>query len=97
MLIDLPVNGETRKALVTSGKLGISRRSTAPTANGSGTRTMVAQKLVTAIDPKTGAKTINTAASIPRKPGVTTCPSHPGARGWPATAIAHGPAISICR
>jgi len=86
LLIDLPVNGETRKALVTSGKLGILEAIDRTNGQWLWHKEMVAQNLVTAIDPKSGEKTINTAL-IPRSgQGVTTCPANPGARGWPATA-----------
>ena len=55
-------------------------------ANGFGTMKPVPQNIVTAVDPKTGRKTINQAA-IPQI-GKTTmnCPADPGGRGWPATA-----------
>jgi alcohol dehydrogenase (cytochrome c) len=86
MLIDLPVNGQTRKALVTSGKLGMLEAIDRTNGEWLWHKEMVYQNLVTAVDPKTGAKTINVAL-IPRNgQGVTTCPTNPGARGWPATA-----------
>jgi alcohol dehydrogenase (cytochrome c) len=86
LLIDLPVNGQTRKALVTSGKLGMLEAIDRTNGEWLWHKEMVYQNLVTAVDPKTGAKTINVAL-IPRNgQGVTTCPTNPGARGWPATA-----------
>ncbi len=86
MLIDLPVNGEMRKALVTSGKLGIIEVIDRTNGQWLWHKEMVPQNVVAAIDPKSGAKTIN-ASIVPRigQPA-TTCPSNPGARGWPATA-----------
>jgi len=86
LLIDLTVNGETRKALVTSGKLGILEAIDRTNGQWLWHKEMVAQNLVTAIDPKSGAKTINTALIPRNNQGVTTCPSNPGARGWPASA-----------
>jgi alcohol dehydrogenase (cytochrome c) len=85
-LIDLPVNGETRKAVVTTGKLGIIEALDRTNGQWLWHRETVPQNVVAAIDPKTGEKTINVAA-IPHI-GQTTvnCPADPGGRGWPATA-----------
>ena len=86
MLVDLPVNGETRKAVVTAGKLGIVEAIDRTNGQWLWHKETVPQNVVAAIDPKTGEKTINVAA-IPHI-GQTTvnCPSDPGGRGWPATA-----------
>ena len=85
-LIDLPVNGETRKAVVTTGKLGIVEALDRTNGQWLWHKETVPQNVVAAIDPKTGEKTINVAA-IPHI-GQTTvnCPADPGGRGWPATA-----------
>jgi len=86
LLVDLPVNGETRKAVVTTGKLGIIEAIDRTTGQWLWHKETVPQNVVAAIDPKTGEKTINPAA-IPHI-GQTTvnCPADPGGRGWPATA-----------
>jgi alcohol dehydrogenase (cytochrome c) len=86
MLVDLPVNGEIRKAVVTTGKLGIIEAIDRTNGQWLWHKETVPQNVVAAIDPKTGEKTINVAA-IPHI-GQTTvnCPSDPGGRGWPATA-----------
>jgi alcohol dehydrogenase (cytochrome c) len=86
MLVDLPVNGETRKAVVTTGKLGIIEAIDRTTGQWLWHKETVPQNVVASIDPKTGEKTINPAA-IPHI-GQTTvnCPADPGGRGWPATA-----------
>jgi alcohol dehydrogenase (cytochrome c) len=86
MLVDLPVNGETRKAVVTTGKLGIVEALDRTNGQWLWHKETVPQNVVAAIDPKTGEKTINVAA-IPHI-GQTTvnCPADPGGRGWPATA-----------
>ena len=86
MLIDLPVNGETRKAVVTTGKLGIIEALDRTNGQWLWHKETVPQNVVASIDPKTGEKTINP-ASIPHI-GQTTvnCPADPGGRGWPATA-----------
>jgi alcohol dehydrogenase (cytochrome c) len=86
LLVDLPVNGETRKAVVTTGKLGIIEAIDRTTGQWLWHKETVPQNVVASIDPKTGEKTINPAA-IPHI-GQTTvnCPADPGGRGWPATA-----------
>ena len=86
MLVDLTVNGEPRKALVTTGKLGIIEAIDRTNGQWLWHKETVPQNVVASIDPKTGVKTIN-AAAIPHI-GQTTvnCPADPGSRGWPATA-----------
>ena len=86
ILVDLPVNGVTRKALVTVGKLGIIEVLDRNTGEWLWSKETVYQNVVQSIDPKTGKKTINP-ASVPQI-GKTTvnCPADPGGRGWPATA-----------
>ncbi len=86
ILVDLPVNGETRKQVVTTGKLGIIEALDRTDGSWLWHVETVPQNVVASIDPETGAKTINE-ETIPRI-GQTTfnCPADPGGRGWPATA-----------
>ena len=86
MLIDLPVNGQLRKAMVTAGKLGIIEAIDRTNGEWLWHKETVPQNVVASIDPKTGEKTINQAV-VPHL-GQTTvnCPADPGGRGWPATA-----------
>ena len=86
ILVDLPVNGEMRKQVVTTGKLGIVEALDRTNGDWLWAVETVPQNVVASIDQVTGAKTINEAA-IPRI-GETTvnCPADPGGRGWPATA-----------
>jgi len=85
-LVDLTVNGEVRKAVVTTGKLGIIEAIDRTNGQWLWHKETVPQNVVASIDPKTGAKTIN-AASIPAIGRTTVnCPADPGSRGWPATA-----------
>jgi alcohol dehydrogenase (cytochrome c) len=86
ILVDLPVNGADKKLLVTTGKLGIVEAIDRTNGDFQWAKETVPQNVVNAIDPKTGAKTINQDA-IPHI-GATTvnCPADPGGRGWPATA-----------
>jgi alcohol dehydrogenase (cytochrome c) len=86
ILVDLPVDGKVRKALVTVGKLGIIEALDRVTGEWLWSRETVYQNVVSAINPKTGAKTINQ-ASVPHiGMTATNCPADPGSRGWPATA-----------
>jgi len=62
LLIDLPVNGETRKAVVTTGKLGIIEALDRTNGAWLWHKETIPQNVVAAIDPKTGEKTINVAA-----------------------------------
>jgi len=86
ILVGLPINGTTRKALVTVGKLGIIEVLDRTTGEFLWHKETVYQNVVTGINPKTGEKTINQ-DTIPHI-GKTTvnCPADPGGRGWPATA-----------
>ena len=86
VLVDLPVNGKTRKALVTVGKLGIIEVLDRTNGEWLWHKETVYQNVVTGVDPKTGEKTINQEA-VPHI-GKTTvnCPADPGGRGWPATS-----------
>jgi len=102
LLIDLPVNGQTRKTVVTSGKLGIIE--TIDRVNGEWLwhKETVPQNVVSSIDPKTGEKTINPAV-IPAV-GQTTfnCPADPGGRAWQATSYSpksrmlYMPTVEFC-
>ncbi len=86
VLVDLPVNGQTRKALVTAGKIAILEVLDRISGQFLWAKETVPQNIVASINPTTGEKTLNPEA-IPHI-GKTTvsCPADPGARGWPATA-----------
>jgi alcohol dehydrogenase (cytochrome c) len=86
VLVNIPVDGKTRKALVTVGKIGVIDALDRTNGQFLWSQPTVYQNVVASVDPKTGVKTLNPAA-IP-KIGQTTlnCPADPGSRGWPATA-----------
>ncbi len=86
ILVDLPVDGKVRKALVTVGKLGIIEALDRTTGEWLWSKETVYQNIVSAIDPRTGDKTINQAVVPHIGMTVTNCPADPGSRGWPATA-----------
>lgn len=87
ILVDLEHNGETVPALVTVGKTGIIGALDRRDGSYLWSVETVFQNVVEAIDPETGARTINMDA-WPRI-GETTvnCPADPGARSWAATAF----------
>jgi alcohol dehydrogenase (cytochrome c) len=86
----LPVNGAMRKVIVTGGKQAIFEAVDAATGEYLFSIDLGMQNVITAIDPRTGEKTINP-ESIPEPssrrlslPGI--CPDTLGARNWMATA-----------
>ena len=97
LLIDLPVNGETRKALVTAGKLGILEVIDRSNGQWLWHKEMVPQNVVAAIDAKTGEKTINAAITPRIGQPATTCPANPGARGCRRARSVRKADCSTCR
>jgi len=85
-IVDLDVDGETRRLVVTSSKLAIFEALDAETGEFVFARDMGIQNVITDIDPETGAKTFN--MDLIAGPGQTTefCPHAGGARSFPATA-----------
>ena len=86
LLVDLPVNGQTRKAVVTTGKLGIIEAIDRTNGEWFWGKETVPQNVVASIDPKTGEKTLNPSALPHIGRTTVNCPADPGGRGWPATA-----------
>jgi len=102
ILVDLPVNGQVRKQVITTGKLGIIESLDRTTGQWLWAKETVPQNVVSSIDPKTGEKTINPNA-LP-KIGQTTqnCPADPGGKAWQATAYSprtqtlYMPTVEFC-
>jgi alcohol dehydrogenase (cytochrome c) len=86
-LITLPVNGQPRKLVVTAGKTAIFDALDAKTGEFVFAKDMGLQNQVTAIDPKTGEKTVNPAVEPQAGVAKLLCPTPFGARNWPASAI----------
>ncbi len=101
-LVELQVNGATRKLVVTAGKMAIYDALDAATGQYIFSMDLGLQNVVTAIDPKTGAKTINPDV-VPGdgKPHMV-CPHPGGARSWiptsysPDTKILYNPLVESC-
>ncbi|MGV8989375.1 MAG: pyrroloquinoline quinone-dependent dehydrogenase [Cypionkella sp.] len=86
LLIDLPVKGEVRKTVVTTGKLGITEALDRTTGEWLWAKETAPQNVVLSIDPTTGEKKIN--PDVIPVIGQTTfnCPADPGSKAWQATA-----------
>ncbi len=86
-LVTLPVNGKPTRLVVTGGKIALFDAVDRATGKYAFSRDLGIQTLVTAIDPKTGYKTIR--PDLKPEAGVTKqlCPHSGGGRNWPATAI----------
>jgi alcohol dehydrogenase (cytochrome c) len=101
-LIKLPVNGETRTLAVTAGKQAIFDALDATTGEYLFSKDLGLQNVVTAIDPKTGAKTVNPKVVPGGAEPVTVCPHPGGAKSWipssynPDTKIVYVPLVESC-
>jgi alcohol dehydrogenase (cytochrome c) len=101
-ILHLPVNGEMKKLVVTGGKVGIFDALEAATGKYAFSVDMGPQTLISAIDPKTGAKTIDRALLPDRNHVVTVCPHGGGGRNWmptaynPETQVLFVPAQETC-
>ncbi|MBU6320097.1 MAG: PQQ-binding-like beta-propeller repeat protein [Alphaproteobacteria bacterium] len=86
-LTSLRINGETRRVVMTIGKMAILDVLDAASGAYLFSIDTGTQNIVTKIDPKTGAKTIDLEKlPDPNRPSVY-CPSPSGARSWPATSV----------
>jgi alcohol dehydrogenase (cytochrome c) len=102
ILVDLPVNGQMTKQVITSGKLAIVESLDRTTGQWLWAKQTVPQNVVSAIDPKTGEKTIN--PDVIPAIGKTTvnCPADPGGRAWQATSYSpkthflYMPTVEFC-
>jgi alcohol dehydrogenase (cytochrome c) len=87
-LVDLPVEGKTRRVVVTTGKMAITEGMDAATGKWLFAKDLGLQNIVASIDPVTGKKTY--AAGV--EPDLTgarrnlQCPSSYGYKNWPANA-----------
>ena len=86
ILVDLPFNGQVRKQVVETGKIGITESLDRTTGQWLWAKETVPQDIVASIDPKTGEKTINQAAMPHIGQTTFNCPEDPGAKAWQATA-----------
>jgi alcohol dehydrogenase (cytochrome c) len=100
-LIRLPIGGEIRSVALTAGKLGIYDALDAQNGRYLFSIDLGLQNLVTAIDPKTGAKTIDKSL-VPGTGVKMVCPAGAGVKNWlpasynPATRTVVVPLVEAC-
>jgi alcohol dehydrogenase (cytochrome c) len=101
-IVHLPVDGRMRKLIVTAGKEAIYDALDAETGRYVFSIDLGLQNLITAIDPKTGAKTVDTRLIPGRAGKITVCPHAGGARSWlpgsydTAARILYVPLVESC-
>jgi len=101
-LINLPVNGETKRMVVTAGKEAIYDALDAATGKYAFSMDLGLQNVVTAIDPVTGAKAINHQVVVGDGETKTVCPHAGGAKSWipgalnPDTKVLFVPLVESC-
>jgi alcohol dehydrogenase (cytochrome c) len=86
-IVDLPIDGETRRAVVNVGKLAIVEANDAATGEYLFSIDLGLQNVIAAIDPETGRKTINPLVAIDLTQPRLICPTVVGARSWPPTSF----------
>ena len=101
-VIDLPVNGQSRKLVVTDGKMGIIEAMDAASGKYVFSKDQGIQNVISAIDPKTGEKSINPAVVVGDGKPHTICPHPGGGRNWnassynPDTQVLYTPMVESC-
>ena len=95
-IIQLPVNGELKRLVVTTGKQAIFDLLEADTGKYVSSIDLGLQNLVTAIDPMTGAKTTDPALLPGDGETKMVCPHVSGGRGWmPTSYDAHSKVVYV--
>ncbi len=89
-LADIVIGGRKRHVVMTMGKMALMDILDARTGEYLGSRDLGLQDVVTAINPKTGAKTTNPAFEPIASKAVNVCPHAIGARNRPATSFDAG-------
>jgi alcohol dehydrogenase (cytochrome c) len=85
-IVTLEVNGRPRKVVMNVGKMGILEALDAATGAYLFSIDAGIQNVITAIDPDSGAKTIDVARLPDPERPTDVCPSAYGARSWPPTS-----------
>ena len=86
-IVELEVDGEVRKVIVTAGKMALYDAIDAATGEYIKSFDVGIQNIVTAIDPETGDKTINPLAIPNAESANLLCPMANGGRNWPSASI----------
>ncbi len=101
-LINMPVKGQNQRVVLTAGKEAIYDALDAATGKYDFSFDIGIQNVVTAIDPVTGAKTINHQVVIGDGETKTVCPHAGGAKSWipaslnPESKILYVPLVESC-
>jgi alcohol dehydrogenase (cytochrome c) len=86
-IVDLPVKGRTRRAVVTVGKTAIVEAMDAATGEYLFSIDLGLQNVISFIDPETGRKTMSPEAEVSLTETHLICPTVVGARSWPPTSF----------
>ncbi len=81
-LVDLPVNGQLHRVVLTSGKEALYDALDAHTGRYLFSMDMGLQNIITGVDPQSGAKTIDPNLIPSRERAITVCPHAGGAKSW---------------
>jgi len=101
-VVNLPINGETKKIVVTAGKEAFYDALDAATGKYEFSMDLGIQNVITSADPVTGAKTINHQVVIGDGETKTVCPHAGGAKSWipgslnPDTKVLFVPLVESC-
>lgn len=101
-VVRLPINGVTRKVIVTGGKEAVFDVLDAQQGGYVASFDLGLQNLITAIDPETGAKTIDPALIPYGDKTLTICPHGGGAKSWlpgsinPRSRVMFVPLVESC-
>ena len=85
-IVDLPINGEDRKVVLTVGKMALLDALDAATGQHLFSIDAGLQNIVASIDQQTGVKRIKPEAMPAKRSTYLVSPNHYGARSWPATS-----------
>ena len=101
-LLTLPVNGRDREVLVTSGKEALYDALELDGGKYAFSMDLGLQNIITAVDPKTGAKQIDPKLVPSREKAIVVCPHAGGAKSWipasinPQTKVMYVPLVESC-
>ena len=101
-IVDLPIDGKTRKVVMNVGKMAVLEALDAATGEYLFSVDTGVQNVITAIDPRTGEKEIDPAKMPSPDRPATVCPNALGARSWPPTSyspqtrFAYVPLLELC-
>lgn len=85
-IVNFPVNGKIRKVVINVGKMAMLEALDAATGEYLFTMDPGVQNVISAVDPKTGAKTFDPIRIPNDERPCVICPSAVGARSWPPTS-----------